>query len=219
MPYRKVPLAKNELYHVFSKSIADFKVFNNAKDYERILDEFAFYVIKNQPCSFSFFKKAESNFNSVAPIHLNPARKLVEIIAYCIMPTHIHLILEQLTEKGISKFVTLILQSYTRYFNKKHNRKGPLWEGRFKNVLIENEDQFLHLTRYIHLNPVTAYLVENPLDWQYSSCKEYVGLVKNNKVCTFSQYFDMDAPSYEKFVTDRIGYQRELAVAKNLLLE
>ena len=61
----------------------------------------------------------------------------VEIIAYCIMPTHFHLVVKQLKEDGISFFIQQILNSYSRYFNIKTKRKGPLWEGRFQNVIIE----------------------------------------------------------------------------------
>ena len=67
-----------------------------------------------------------------------------------------------------------ILNSYSRYFNTKQKRKGPLWEGRFENVLIKTDEQLLHLTRYIHLNPVTAYLVDQAKDWQASSYNEYL---------------------------------------------
>jgi putative transposase len=78
------------------------------------------------------------------------------------MPTHIHLVLRQLKDGGISKFMSNILNSYSRYFNIKHNRKGPLWEGRFRKVLVGSDEQLLHLTRYVHLNPVTACLVDKP---------------------------------------------------------
>jgi putative transposase len=97
--------------------------------------------------------------------------QLVEVVAYCIMQTHFHLILKQVTEDGIAKFMGRILNGYSRYFNSLHSRVGPLWTGRFKNVLIRNDEHLLHLTRYIHLNPVSAGLVTKPEDWDYSSYK------------------------------------------------
>ncbi len=78
------------------------------------------------------------------------------------MPTHIHLILKQLKEDGISAYMSKILNSYTCYFNRRTKRKGPLWESRFKRVEVTSDEQLLHLTRYIHLNPVTAHIVEEP---------------------------------------------------------
>jgi putative transposase len=136
------------------------------------------------------------------------------------MPTHIHLILLQLKEQGISRFINLALKSYSKYFNTKYKRKGPLWEGRFKNVLVETNEQFLHLTRYLHLNPTTAFLDSKPEKWSFSSYREYLGLTKgDNKICNYSKYLDMDSSTYKEFVEDQIDYQRKLKTIKNLILE
>ena len=221
MSRRKVPLVNGEIYHIVSKSIAGFKVFNTADDCERICESLFFHSMENTPCTFSTFKKFKENPESkLFAIQFDGLKKLVAIMAYCIMPTHIHLLLKQVKEDGISKFMSLLLQSYSQYFNLKHKRKGPLWQKRFENVLIKNDDQYIHVTRYIHLNPVTAHLVEAPEGWKYSSYKEYVGLCKEDKkLCNFSGYLDMDVDSYAKFVKDQIGYQRELALIKHLIIE
>ena len=136
------------------------------------------------------------------------------------MPTHIHLVLRQLKDNGISKFMSNILNSYSRYFNLKHNRKGPLWEGRFKKIMVENDDQLLHLTRYIHLNPVTAYLVNRPEDWFASSYHEYImSVVQENRLCNCTYTLDTNPTSYKRFVEDNISYQRELAKIKHLAMD
>jgi putative transposase len=136
------------------------------------------------------------------------------------MPTHLHLTLKQLKENGITIFMSNILNSYTRYFNTKHNRKGPLWEGRFKNILIETEEHLLHLTRYIHLNPVTAYLVNKPEEWFASSYEEYVLKVDDNeRICKYDDVLDIEAAFYREFVQDTVSYQRELATLKKLFFE
>lgn len=136
------------------------------------------------------------------------------------MPTHFHLILKQLKENGISRFVNLILKSYSKYFNEMHKRKGPLWEGRFKNVLVKSDEQLLHLTRYIHLNPVSACSVNNPEDWKFSSFREYIDLLeKDRRICEFTNYINMEKSMYEKFVKDRIDYQKKLEMIKHLILE
>jgi len=216
MPYRKVPLSQHEIYHVYTKSISGFKIFNSERKFQRMLESIVFYTMKKPPCKFS-----DRNPKNPKPaLGLGLDEKIVRIIAYCFMPTHIHLILQQLKNYGISRFMNLILKSYSKHFNIKHKRKGPLWEGRFKNVLVETNEQFLHLTRYIHLNPVTDYLVNKPEDWKFSSYREYIGLVdKDERICDFSDYLDMDIPSYQGFVNDRIVYQRELAQIKHLILE
>jgi len=134
------------------------------------------------------------------------------------MPTHLHLVLKQLTEHGISEFMSLILNSYTRYFNTRHHRKGPLWEGRFKDVRVKTDEQLLHLTRYIHLNPVTAYMVGRPEEWGDSSYGEYISGVKD-PICEFKGLLNIDPVRYKTFVEDRADYQRRLGDIKRLLLE
>ena len=136
------------------------------------------------------------------------------------MPTHFHFILKEIKKGGIKNFVRLTTNSYSKYFNIKYRRKGPLWEGPFKNVAIENDSQLLHLTRYIHLNPVTAKLVNKAVDWEYSSYREYIGLTsENERLCNFSEYIDINIPEYKKFVSKQIEYQRELALIKHLIFK
>ena len=135
------------------------------------------------------------------------------------MPTHIHLMLKQLEENGISRFMNNVLNSYTRYFNLRHKRKGPLWEGRFKSKLVKSDEQLLHLSRYIHLNPVTAYLTDQPELWQYSSYKEYLCFEKELRICNFNELINMPPVNYKKFVEDGVSYQRDLAQIKDLIME
>lgn len=213
----------DEIYHIFTRSIAGFKIFNSDSDFLRIKLALQFYQWERQ-LSFSlsrFSKFSEEErvaFN--ADSSMDGDKKIVEVVAYCFMPTHVHLILKQLKDKGISNFMSNVLNSYTRYFNIKHKRKGPLWEGRFKKILIESDEQLIHLTRYIHLNPVTACIVDNPCNWQASSFQEYIiedaGV---NKFCNYRDIIDINPKAYRDFVEDRIAYQRELAKIKDLIFD
>ena len=206
-----------QIYHTCSKSIAGFRIFNNDSEYLRMRELIQYYQIKNPGVSFSRFKERDIQYLKNDSIY---DKKLVQIICHSPMPTHLHLTLKQLGDEGISRFMNNILNSYSHYFNLKHHRKGPLWESRFKRVLVETDEQLLHLTRYIHLNPVTAYLVNKPEDWKWSSCREYLGKVdKNQTICDFSDLIDMSIPSYQKFVNDRIAYQRELGKIKDMLID
>ena len=135
------------------------------------------------------------------------------------MPTHLHFILKQSRDAGISIFMSNILNSYTRYFNTRHKRKGPLWESKFQNVLVDTDEQLLHLSRYIHLNPVTAYLVDKPEDWIYSSYPEFIGKNNSQQLCNFNEFMEIQPSSYRRFVEERTNFQRELAQIKNLLIE
>jgi len=222
---RKDLLVTGETYHVFTRSIADYRVFNNQDEFERMWRLLKYYSV-NTEIKFSDFMalKLVNNigFDKSFEKLLKGQDPLVQIIAYCLMPTHIHLILKQLVPNGISKYIKIVLDSYTRYFNTSHRRKGPLWESRFNNVLIKNDEQLMHLTRYLHLNPVTAYLVKKPEDWLFSSYKEY--LLDDNKnqsgiMCQFDDILNIEPSLYGKFVNARISYQRELAKIKNLLLD
>ncbi|MDP8248132.1 MAG: transposase [Candidatus Tritonobacter lacicola] len=218
---RKTPLVNGQVYHVFNKSISRFKIFKHETDFSRIVATIRYYQREKPPVKFSGFarlKRSDKNFSGTT-VSCNRS-KLVEIIAYCIMPTHLHLILTQLKDTGITILMRNILNSYARYFNIKHKRKGPLWEGRFKNVLVKTDEQLLHLTRYIHLNPVTASLVSKPEDWLASSYREYIGEVEDSdRICKYADILKIEPNSYRDFVLDGISYQRELAKIKALLID
>lgn len=211
-------LATGEIYHVYSKSIAGYEIFNNDSEFMRMKKAMAYYQVERRAIAFSKFKECSIEF--IKNTLCRDIKKLVQIICYCIMPTHIHLVLKQLEENGISCFMSNVLNSYSRYFNIKHNRKGPLWEARFKEVHVRSDEQLLHLTRYVHLNPPTAHLVDKPEDWEYSSYREYISKAKpEDCICGFDGILDVSPASYKEFVEDRIAYQRELAKIKNLIFE
>lgn len=214
---RKNPLVVGQIYHVFTKSIARFNIFNNDNEFFRIIEMLRYYQQENPALKFSKFINIKDKTMEKSLISNN--NNLVGIIAYSIMPTHIHLILKQIKENGISNFMRIVLNSYTRYFNIKHTRKGPLWEGRFKSVLVKNDEQLLHLTRYLHLNPVTAYLIEKPEDWIATSYKEYLSKINDNQICEYQEILEIEPKEYKKFVEDRISYQRDLGKIKDILLD
>jgi putative transposase len=148
------------------------------------------------------------------------APKFVEIFAYCLMPTHFHILLRQVRENGISIYLNNVLNGYSRYFNRAHRRKGPLWVGRFGRRLVQTDEDFLGMTRYIHLNPATAGLVEKPEQWIYSSYKEYLNPKESeNSLCDKSTVIDMDPAAYKNFVNDHAGYQKDLAKIKGMMME
>ncbi|MCG2711522.1 MAG: transposase [Candidatus Omnitrophica bacterium] len=207
-------LYTDKIYHVFSKSIFKFKIFRNTEEFDRMRELIWFYKREKPVIRYSSFLEL-INKDSFYKHNLSDNRDLVEIIAYCIMPTHIHLVLKQVIDKGISTFLSNALNSYTRYFNFKIKRKGPLWESRFKSVSVDTDEQLLHLTRYVHLNPVTARLVDAPKDWKYSSYKEFLQERTGEKsICNYFNVLDIDPHQYKEFVNSQIDYQRELAVIK-----
>ena len=219
---RKNPLVNEYCYHIINRSIAKYVIFNNNDDYKRIIKLLYLY-------RFVDFQYKYSKFTQLSLLHqksiinsLKNSPQLVEIIAYCVMPTHIHLILKQTTENGISKFMAKVLDGYSKYFNIKYHRKGPLWEGHFKSILVNNDDQLIHLSRYIHLNPTSAGLVKKPQEWYFSSYCEYItgsNDKNHDNLCQYENLIDLSPKEYKKFVQERISYQQELSKIKHVLLE
>lgn len=217
---RKEVLANESYYHIYSRSIAKYIVFNNDEEFSRILEILNLYRYANFNYKYSKYKNLDpATQKEVEKNLLKDSDFLVEIVAYCIMPTHFHLILKQSSSCGISKYIAKVLNSYSKYFNTKHQRTGPLWASRFKSVLVDKDEQLLHLTRYIHLNPASAGLVKNPRDWLYSSYLEYIDKEYQNRICSFSALFDLSEKEYEKFVLDRKSYQQQLSQIKSLIVD
>ena len=220
---RKYPLEKDEVYHLMNKSIAGYKIFNTDLDYQRMLWLIEYFSISESLPKFSYFLTRSEEVGKTFEAYLdqcfdNPKRNM-QVIAYCLMPTHIHLAIKPL-RNDTSQAISNVLNSYARYFNIRHKRSGRLWTGPFKNVLVESDEQLWHLTRYLHLNPVTARLVDKAEDWKFSSYHEYVTPAKaSRKICEYKDLLEINPRSYRKFVEDQVDYQRELAQVKHLMLE
>lgn len=218
---RKESLVNNEYYHIFTRSIAKYIVFNDQAEFRRILKLIALHRFIDFDYSYSQF--TEFSMRNQKNIIRNLENKndiLVEIVAFCIMPTHIHLLIKQISDNGITKYMGRTLNSYSKYFNAKHQRTGPLWASNFKNVLVSNNEQLLHLTRYIHLNPVSAGIIEKPEKWQFSSYKEYSSPSNNkNNLCNYKDIISLSSKEYIKFVHDRKNYQRELSLIKSFMID
>ena len=138
------------------------------------------------------------------------------------MPNHYHILLRQETENGISRFIKNIADSYTKYFNIKNERVGPLFQGQFKSVLVDSDEQLLHVSRYIHLNPYTSHIVKNVKDvvtYPWSSFNEYV--LGNKEHCNPKIILSSFASGekYNEFVLNQADYQKKLENIKHLLLE
>jgi len=99
----------------------------------------------------------------------------VDVMAYCLMPNHYHLLVYPKSEH-LSQAMKSLSLSYTKAMNKRFDRVGALFQGRFQKVLVTDSDYLIHLIRYIHLNPVKANLVSQPGEWEFSSYLEYAGL-------------------------------------------
>jgi len=213
---RKDKFIEGEIYHVFNKSISNYGIFRDLDNSQRFLNTFEYYNTKPVTKSFSqFTKRKKFDYkNIIYPVN----NSFCKILSYCIMPDHYHFLLKVLENNSLSQFINNVENSFTRYFNIKFDRKGPLWQSVFKSVEIRSNEQLLHVSRYIHLNPTTNRLVDNPENWIFSSYKDFITdeniLEKHMKEISIQNMI-----IYKRFVENNIEYQRELKHIKKLIFE
>lgn len=146
--------SQNSYYHIYSRGANKQKLFNVDADYKHFLKLFERYLSEGEMVTST---------GEIYPSYFGE----IEIISYCLMPNHFHLLIYQTEAQYIEKFMRSVMTSYSRYFNLKYKHTGPVFESRYKAVRIDNEFYLQHITRYIHLNPRL---------WQrhkYSSLKYY----------------------------------------------
>lgn len=223
MPGRSTPLVNNQIYHVFNRGINHQPTFLDKIEYKRAKLVIDFYRFGNLPTKLSKFLTLSNDDRIKIMDNLRKENnKLVDILAYCLMPNHFHFLLRQLTDKGISKYLGNLQNSYTRYFNTRNKRDGSLLLDQFKAKLITTDEQLIHVSRYIHLNPYTSYIVKdfnNLLQYHWSSLSEY--LENKPEICeleTIMSYFK-SPKAYQKFLEDQADYQRQLRKIQHLALE
>jgi putative transposase len=200
-------------YHIFHRGIEKKKVFLDNQDYRMFLYYLKVYL--QDP------KDLLIKYPQLPPrLQAKNLTSQITLIAYCLMPNHFHLLLQQSTKDAISKFMKQLLNAYTFYFNKKYERTGAIFEGRYKATRISSDDLLIHVARYIHLNPVVAKLVNDPGTYKWSSQKDYLtdknkSFVNPKTVLSFFKTIR----DYQNFVKDQISYAKELAKIKHLTID
>jgi len=171
--------AENSFYHITSRGNDRKPIYKSERDYGKFLEYLS--VAKEK---FKFY------------VH-----------AYCLMINHYHLFIET-SLPNISRIMQYINTAYTIYHNVKHKKSGHLFQGRYKSIIVEQDAYFTELTRYIHLNPVRAKIVNNPADYRWSSYKAYIkgksdGYVDIDRV---KEFIDMKLADYRGFVEASKAY-------------
>ncbi len=189
MPVKRPQLVNGEIYHIVIRAIENLKLFRDKKDYLRMIHDL-FEFNDDDPVPWEFRKGFNLPRNVLGEIKERKKRKmLVEILAFCLMRDHIHLLVRQLRDGGISKFMRKIGAGYGIYYNRKYHRKGHLFEGRYKIVHIENNEQLKTAFVYLHTNPV-ALVVPN---WKekgikINNLKKIIKFLENYKWSSYSDY-------------------------------
>jgi putative transposase len=208
----KSPFINNNFYHIANFGIEGRLVFSDKKDVDRFIALLDYYSIKNPPARFAFRKRPVVRSAKFVPI------PMVEVVTYCLMPDHFHLILKQLEDNGVSSYISKVLNSYTKYYNARQKRKGTLLEGVFKSRPIE-QDQLSYISRHIHLEPQLEGIVINLARFPFSSYLEYIG--QEQGFCEKGYILDnFSGPEdYKQFVLDNLDYKSTLPQIKDLLIE
>lgn len=198
-------------YHIYNRGVAKSPIFLDHDDYISFLADLKFYLspipkhFKGLSLKVIKDEKTYIYFPSQQP--KNHAGK-IKLVAYSLMPNHFHLCIRQTDKVSMTNFMRSLATKYSMYFNKKYERVGALFQGVYKAVLINDEQQFLYLTKYIHRNPLDL-LGNDPTklsDYSYSSYSNYLGIIHQNWIHKDNvlTYFSKSNPhnSYKKFVEE-----------------
>ena len=176
--------APDSYYHVYARGNSKHRIFVDENDYITFLKILERYLSPEE---------ARDSIGLSYPNYYNR----VDLLAYCVMPNHFHLLLYQRQQSDVTSLMRSIMTSYSRYFNTRYKRTGPLFESRFRSSLITDDNYLQHITRYIHLNP------RQWRDYEYSSLPYYlqrdtVSWLRPDRILEL-----FESPSeYESFVAD-----------------
>lgn len=165
---RKIQFVPGEHYHIFNHGVDEKNVFINDFDFKRFLVCLVvFNDQKGSPRELSrFVKNPNLLLNKYSPDNRD---RLVDIIAFTLLPTHYHLFVKEKAKNGISRFMHCLNKGYARHFNLKNNRRGALWQETFGAKHINSQAYFVHIFSYIHLNILDLYYPE----WRTGKTKDW----------------------------------------------
>lgn len=241
MPYRKEQFVNDGIYHVISRGLDDNLIFKDINDYYRGI--FSIYefnnakpieIRKRRQARRKEKKKEKSDGDPMSAV-LDRRDKLVDILCFCFMPNHIHLLLKQIRDDGITRFMRKVGAGYGRYFNTKYGRKGYVFQNRFRSVCIKGDNQLGVIFNYIHANPLSLIesgWKENGIrnsgksakflnGYKWSSYGDYIGRKNFSSVTerNFMAEFLGGPKGCEKSLEKWIEYKKAPNQSANLFLE
>jgi len=174
---------EGEYYHIYNRGNSKQRIFRDKSDYERFLG-LLFACNSSENFKIDNLNKKESLLNYPR------GKQIVYIGAYCLMPNHFHILITDAGEENVSKFMQKLITAYVMYFNKKYQRTGSLFEGKFKAEHAGSDRYLKYLFSYIHLNPIKlvepkwkekgiqnkSKVLKYLEEYQHSSCLEYLGI-------------------------------------------
>ncbi len=205
------------MYHVYNRGVDKRIIFVDERDYSVFLSFLKYALLSDdelknyQVVDAGIISQAE-RFN----LRREGLHGVVELVSFCLMPNHFHLLLYQYEIDGITRLMRSVATGYSGYFNKRHKRVGSLFQGRYKASPISSQGYWDHISRYIHLNPLD--IGEDYETYSYSSYRNYTGnfeaeWLRPNLVLDGFE----SAAAYQKFVSEYVPYRKELKDTKDLL--
>lgn len=223
MSYRQKNFAPNEWYHCYTRSIDKQTVFRTPKDYERFLETLYLVNGTSSVRRGDLYKPSHTDF-----FELERGDPLVAVGAYCLMPNHFHLLLQEKTEKGISKFMQRLGTGFTKYFNTKYDHIGNVFIGPFRSKHVAEDRYLKHLVQYIHLNPIELSepgwkqgIIKNKDSmekrlhtYQYGSLPDYYGNKRPQRSILDSEAMELlgEIPLLADVLEEAAAYYTELPV-------
>ena len=212
----------NGYYHIYNRGVEKRKIFLDRQDYNVFLSYLKEYLLPKDEESLNR-RLADPSImprerdKVLKTLRMNNFYEEINLLAYCLMPNHFHFFIKQKSSMSIDKFMQSISTRYTMYFNRKYKRVGSLFQAVYKAVLVENEAQFIYLSKYIHKQAFSK-LQGLTLEAQPSSFGEHIGQRKTEWVHPEEvlSYFSKSNPtlSYQSFVTESQTEDEQIALNK-----
>lgn len=155
MSSEKRKIERGKIYHVLNRGVDFRQIFLDERDYFRFIhDMYHFNDGRASTTVNYYFQKFPESLDLRGPDFRKKRRPIINILSFCLMPNHYHLLLQPIVEKGLVKFLSKLNMGYAKYFNERHKRAGTLFQGRYKCISISDESHFIHIPYYIHCNPL-----------------------------------------------------------------
>ena len=195
----KREIVTGEIFHVLNRGVDNREIFLEEEDYFRFIHNLFEFNDPSPVFNLSYYLNRLQSIDFVNQYIKKPRKLIVEILAFCLMPNHFHLLLRQREEGGLTKFMRKIGVGYANYFNQKYQRSGALFQGRFKLILVKEETHFIHLPYYIHFNPLDLKMP----DWRKGEIENYQNAIKFLESYRWSSHLDYLSKKNFPSVTQR----------------
>lgn len=238
MPIVRPDYFEGGVYHIYNRGVAKLPTFLSVDDYLDFQDIFRYLLVGFPTQKDPILPKDKLPLPvtyKADPLSNGLFLSLLDLLAYCLMPNHFHLLVQikipigEIKEDGrirsfqsISEFMRRLCITYSHKFNHRNKREGAVFQGKFKIKHVPNDKDMVQVSRYIHLNPVNAGLVIKPEQWLFSDYHTYImpGSLAHFKVSNTQlllSYFNNKPQQYEEFIHSAISEREGKIIGKYII--